>query len=105
MLSLLRCAGNACSRQLVSTRANVQARSLRISAALRYDQDVESASIFAKSKKYFVDVKQGNSGKYLKISELSKERGLLSIFSKFLWSRSRNVMRLQRFRPRHWCSI
>jgi hypothetical protein len=76
MLSLLRCAGSACSRQLVTTHVNInyQARCLRISAALHYDQDVDSLSVFARNKKYFVDVKQGNSGKYLKISELSKER-------------------------------
>ena len=49
-------------------------RNLRTSAVLRFDADVDSVSIFARTKKYFVDVKQGEKGKYLKISELSKER-------------------------------
>ena len=72
MFSLLRCAGGACSRQLVLlTHAQ---RNLRTSAVLRFDADVDSVSIFARTKKYFVDVKQGEKGKYLKISELSKDR-------------------------------
>ncbi len=46
---------------------------------LRFDADVESVSLFAKSKKYFVDVKRNAGGHYLKISELSKAGPLLII--------------------------
>lgn len=54
--------------------AQQQHRGLRTTlSVLHFDQDVESVSLFSRSKKYFVDVKQNEGGKnYLKISELSK---------------------------------
>jgi hypothetical protein len=73
MLSLVRYAKSAVHRQLtVFTAAGPLPRSLRTGPVLRYDQELDSVSLFAKSKKYFLDVKQNEKGSYLKLSELSK---------------------------------
>jgi hypothetical protein len=73
MLSLVRYAKSAVHRQLtVFIAAGPLPRSLRTGPVLRYDQELDSVSLFAKSKKYFLDVKQNEKGSYLKLSELSK---------------------------------
>jgi hypothetical protein len=77
MLSLGRSARCVLHRQLaVSAHAQhallLPRNFLSTGPVLRFDADVESVSLFAKSKKYFVDVKRNAGGHYLKISELSK---------------------------------
>jgi hypothetical protein len=74
MLSLARSARCVLHRQLaLSAHALLLPRNfLSTGSVLRFDADVESVSLFAKSKKYFVDVKRNAGGHYLKISELSK---------------------------------
>ncbi len=77
MLSLARSARCVLHRQLtLSAHAQhallLPRNFLSTGPVLRFDADVESVSLFAKSKKYFVDVKRNAGGHYLKISELSK---------------------------------
>jgi hypothetical protein len=77
MLSLARSARCVLHRQLaLSAHAQhallLPRNFLSTGSVLRFDADVESVSLFAKSKKYFVDVKRNAGGHYLKISELSK---------------------------------
>jgi len=38
---------------------------------LFYDRELQSVSVGGLSKKFFIDVKQGQDGKYIKVSELS----------------------------------
>jgi hypothetical protein len=77
MLSLTRSVRCVLHRQLtISAHAQhallLPRNFLSTGSVLRFDADVESVSLFAKSKKYFVDVKRNAGGHYLKISELSK---------------------------------